>query len=65
MGIQGIIFDCRSWWSGMDGLGDYSYCTEHHGNLDPMLAHRNHIHLELNWPGARMETSFWQSPLAD
>jgi hypothetical protein len=63
MGVQGIIFDCRSWWSGMDGLGEYSYC-EGHGDVDPAQAHKDHIHLELNWPGARKETSFWRSPLA-
>jgi hypothetical protein len=63
MGIQGIIFDCRSWWSGMDGLGEYSVC-EDNGDVDPTQAHKDHIHLELNWPGARKETSFWRSPLA-
>jgi hypothetical protein len=64
MGIQGIIFDCHAWWSGMSGLGEYSYCKDG-GHLDPTQAHKDHIHLELNWPGARMETSFWHSPLAD
>jgi hypothetical protein len=64
MGIQGIIFDCRAWWSGMDGLGDYSYCKDNAGHLDPTQAHKDHVHIELNWPGARMETSFWHSPLA-
>ena len=58
MGVQGIIFDCRAWWSGMDGLGDYSYCKENSGHLDPTQAHKDHVHIELNWPGARMETSF-------
>jgi hypothetical protein len=63
MGVQGIIFDCRAWWSGMDELGDYSYC-EGNGKLDPTAAHKDHVHLELNWPGARKQTSFWRSPLA-
>jgi hypothetical protein len=65
MGIQGIIFDCRSWWSGMDGMDEYSYCEQNHGHLDPTPAHRDHVHIELNWPGARKQTSFWRSPLAD
>ena len=26
MGVQGLIFNCKSWWSGQDGLGKYSYC---------------------------------------
>jgi hypothetical protein len=64
IGVQGLIFDCRSWWSGMDKMGTYSYCEQNHGQLDPTQAHRNHVHIELNWPGARMETSFWKSPLA-
>jgi hypothetical protein len=67
MGIQGLIFNCRDWWSGMEGLGEYSYCYRnghriHH--LDPTQAHQDHIHIELNWPGAKKKTSFWHSPLA-
>ncbi len=68
MGVQGIIFDCRAWWSGQDRLGDYSYCFKPNGkrrkDLDPTQAHMNHIHIELNWDGARERTSFWRSPLA-
>ncbi len=65
MGIQGIIFNCHDWWSGMVGLGPYSYCYTSHGhrrhNLDPTQAHMNHVHIELNWPGAKRKTSFWRS----
>jgi len=65
MGVQGLIFDCKSWWSGMDGLGDYSYCFKRSGDLrnglDRTAAHRDHVHIELNWPGARKRTSFWHS----
>jgi hypothetical protein len=68
MGVQGIIFNCKSWWSGMSGLGKYSYCYRENGkrrrHLDPTAAHEDHIHIELNWPGARKRTSFWRSPLA-
>jgi hypothetical protein len=64
MGIQGLIFDCRAWWAGMDRLGDYSYCYRRNGelrdNLDRTEAHRDHIHIELNWDGARKRTSFWR-----
>jgi hypothetical protein len=64
MGIQGLIFDCRSWWAGMERLGEYSYCYRRNGelrnNLDRSEAHRNHIHIELNWDGARKRTSFWR-----
>ena len=34
------------------------------GNLDPTQAHVDHVHLELNRPGAAKRTSFWRSPLA-
>jgi hypothetical protein len=65
MGVQGLIFDCKDWWSGMDGLGDYSYCYERNGDLrhdlDRTEAHRDHVHIELSWPGARKRTSFWHS----
>jgi hypothetical protein len=63
LGIQGIIWDCRSWWA--DGtLHRYSACTAKDGRwkkrVDDTTAHRNHIHLELNKAGARLQTSWWQ-----
>jgi hypothetical protein len=67
MGVQGLIFNCKSWWSGPGGLGEYSYCYKNghrRSNLDRTQAHKDHIHIELNKPGARKNTSFWQSPLA-
>ncbi len=64
MGIQGLIFDCRAWWAGMEKLGDYSYCYRRNGELrhgiDRTQAHRDHIHIELNWDGAHKRTSFWR-----
>lgn len=69
MGVQGVIFNCKSWWSGQSELGRYSYCYDSNGNLrddlDRTQAHKDHVHVELNWPGARERTSFWRSPLAD
>jgi hypothetical protein len=68
MGVQGLIFDCHQWFGYGDHLEPYSYCYRRDGkrrkHLDPTLAHRNHIHIELNWAGARMKTSFWRSSLA-
>jgi hypothetical protein len=68
MGIQGLIFDCHAWWAGMDDLGEYGYCYGRNGDrrddLDRTAAHRDHVHIELNWEGARKRTSFWRSPLA-
>ncbi|UJA21091.1 hypothetical protein HJD18_13305 [Thermoleophilia bacterium SCSIO 60948] len=64
MGVQGIIFNCRSWWSNAGGMGKYSYCYKPNGkrkkNLDPTAAHKDHVHLEMNWKGARERTSFWR-----
>ena len=65
MGVQGLIFNCKSWWSGPGGLGQYSYCYKNghrRSNLDRTQAHKDHIHIELNKPGARKNTSFWQQP---
>lgn len=68
MGVQGIIFDCRSWWSGPGGLGRYGYCYKDNGkrkkNLNPTAAHVDHIHLELSKPGSRAKTSFWRSKIS-
>jgi hypothetical protein len=64
MGVQGIIYDCRAWFSSPSGMGEYSYCFKGNGerkkNLDPTAAHVDHIHIELNWAGARERTSFWR-----
>jgi hypothetical protein len=64
MGIQEIIWNCRSWWAGAERMGRYSYCYDRRGrrkkHLDETLAHRNHVHIGLNLAGARMKTSFWR-----
>jgi hypothetical protein len=63
MGIQEIIWDCRSWWSGSQGMGSYSVCYRgrkgRYKNPGDTLAHRDHIHFGLNWRGARERTTFW------
>lgn len=68
MGIQGWIFNCRQWFGSSNGLGPYSYCFRPNGkrrrNLNRTQAHMDHVHIELNWRGARMRTSFWRSPPA-
>ena len=63
MGIQELIFDCRSWFSGSNGLGTYSACEG--GKVDRTTAHRDHVHIGLNRAGAKARTSFWRSPLRD
>ena len=63
MGVQEIIFDCQSWFSGAEALGPYSVC-EGKAKVDRTSAHRDHVHIGLNWAGAKAITSFWKSPLA-
>lgn len=69
MGVQGLIYNCRSWWAGSERLGPYDYCYRRDGrrrrHLDRTQAHIDHLHIELNWPGSRLGTSFWRSPLAN
>jgi hypothetical protein len=63
MGVQGLIFNCKAWWGGLT-LVPYSACYDKKGKpvkIDDTTAHRNHVHIELNWAGARMQTSFWKS----
>lgn len=64
MGVQEIIWDCRSWWSGSDGMDDYSVCFTDRGKrrkgVSPTLAHRDHVHIGLSRAGAAMRTSFWR-----
>jgi hypothetical protein len=64
MGVQEIIWDCRSWWSGADRMGPYSVCYDKKGkkkkHVDETLGHMNHVHIGLNLRGARKQTSFWR-----
>jgi hypothetical protein len=63
MGIQEIIWNCRSWWSGSLRMGRYSVCYDGKGRkkrVSDTLAHRDHIHFGLNWSGARKRSSFWK-----
>jgi hypothetical protein len=68
MGVQGLIFNCKQWYGNAKALEPYSYCFKRNGkrrkHLDRTQAHMDHVHIELNWLGAREKTSFWQSPLA-
>ena len=63
MGIQEIIWNCHSWWSGSDAMGKYSACYTERGrlrkNVSHTEAHKDHIHIGLSWAGARKRTSFW------
>jgi hypothetical protein len=62
MGVQEIIWNCRSWFSGGDSLRLYSPCYDSKGRrkkIDETTAHRDHIHFGLNWRGAKKRTTFW------
>lgn len=63
MGIQEVIWNCTSWYSGAEGMRPYSTCFDSEGRpkeIDHTTAHRDHIHFGLNWLGARKRTSFWR-----
>jgi hypothetical protein len=64
MGIQELIWNCKGWFSGDGGLRPYSVCYDKNGkrvkNVDETAAHMDHIHIGVNWAGARMKTSFWK-----
>ena len=64
MGLQEIIWDCKSWWAGTEGMRAYSACLNGNGDLrrriDPTLAHRDHVHFGLSFAGAAKRTSFWR-----
>ena len=62
MGIQEIIWNCRSWYSGAEGMRPYSPCYDEDGDrkkIDDTTAHKDHIHIGVNWLGAKKRTSFW------
>ncbi len=64
MGIQELIWNCHAWFSGDGGMQPYSVCYDKKGkpkkHVDETQGHMNHIHIGLNWAGARMKTSFWR-----
>jgi hypothetical protein len=67
MGIQELIWNCQGWFSGDGGMRPYSACYDKKGKrkrVDDTNAHRNHIHIGLNWSGARMRSSFWHAAAA-
>lgn len=62
LGVQGIIWDCRSWFGG-GTLRRYSACLTKGGKwntkVDTTTAHRDHVHIELSKAGAKLRTSWW------
>ena len=65
MGVQELIWNCRSWWAGAERMGPYSVCFDRRGrprkHVDRTLGHRDHVHIGLTRAGARKRTSFWRA----
>jgi hypothetical protein len=59
MGIQEIIFNCRVWSTNYPdaGMRPYSVCRR---KVSATMAHKDHLHIGLNWVGARAQSSFWR-----
>ncbi|HEV2772832.1 MAG TPA: M15 family metallopeptidase [Thermoleophilaceae bacterium] len=51
MGIQEVIWNRRIWTARRHAEGWRPY-----GGVNP---HTDHLHIGMNWPGARMQTSYW------
>jgi hypothetical protein len=65
MGVQELIWNCRSWWAGAERMGRYSVCFDRRGrqrkHVNRTLGHRDHVHIGLTRAGARKRSSFWRS----
>ncbi len=50
-----------------DRNGNEAACYKDNGkrdrDVDRTTAHKDHVHIELNWRGARRRTTFWRDGL--
>ena len=65
MGIQEIIYDCQVWLADGLGMTRYGLCRNRPTGrrrrpIDDTIEHLDHVHIGLNWPGARRQTSYWR-----
>ncbi len=65
MGVEEIVFNCRIWQADGLGISRYRLCRHRpHGRqrkpIDRTIEHLDHVHLGLNWDGAKKRTSFWR-----
>jgi len=58
MGLQEVIWNCRIWTPLSTLPRPYGPCAK--SKLDRTTAHRDHVHIGLNWRGALMKTTFWR-----
>lgn len=63
MGLQEVIWNCRIWTPLSTLQRPYAPCAKR--KVDRTMAHRDHVHIGLNWPGALMKTTFWRSYLPE
>ena len=57
MGVQEIIWNCKIWSAKHPRMSRYSTCDT---TSNVTLQHRDHVHIGLNWKGARRLTTFWR-----
>jgi hypothetical protein len=59
MGVQELIYDCKIWTAhdGNRGMRHYSGCRR---GASDTIAHRDHVHIGLNWRGAKARSTFWR-----
>ena len=65
MGVQELVFNCRIWEADGLGLSRYKRCRHRpHGRkrkpIHRTIEHLDHVHIGLNWDGAKKRTSFWR-----
>jgi hypothetical protein len=64
MGVEELIWDCGYWAAGMPDFQPYRPCFGKRGkpkkNVDPTVAHRDHVHIGMTKAGAAGRTSFWR-----
>ncbi len=63
MGLQEVIWNCRIWTPLSTLQRPYGPCAKR--KVDRTMAHRDHVHIGLNWRGALMKTTFWRSYLPE
>jgi hypothetical protein len=64
MGVEELIWNCSYWAAGMREFVPYRICYGKRGrirkNLNPTVAHRDHVHIGMTKAGAAAKTSFWR-----
>lgn len=62
LGVMYIIWRGRSWASYRPGWSDYRGCSRGGGSRwNATACHFDHVHISLNWPGARKKTSWYRA----